>query len=238
MWDYSLVFAFSQCSPLFIASLINLHAIKFDTNQNLIASVLSLSIIFATGLTLVIILLGLRQDSEKLPSLNEGMRESGKYWRWYELLRQCLTMVILVEGRDLGSFQILALLVSSLFAQALTLHFKPYEDPWQNAFSFFNEYAVSVFLYLMLLLSDLNRLEEEEEGTRGLQVREIVGWALLALMTTVVLVNFAKAIFFDIKALKLFFMKKLAKLRASQKKEVKKYPSHGRSKHNYEIHEE
>jgi len=236
MWDYSLVFAFSQCSPLFIASLINLHAIKFDTNQNLIASVLSLSIIFATGLTLVIILLGLRQDSEKLSSLNEGMRESGKYWRWYELIRQCLTMVILVEGRDLGSFQILALLVSSLLAQALTLHFKPYEDPWQNAFSFFNEYAVSVFLYLMLLLSDLNRVEEE--GTRGLQVREIVGWALLALMTTVVLVNFAKAIFFDIKALKLFFMKKLAKLRASQKKEVKKYPSHVRSKHNYEIHEE
>ncbi len=116
MWDYSLVFVFSQCSPLFIASLINLHAVKFDTKQNIIASALSLSIVFATISTLVIILMGLRKGSEKLASLNEGMRETGKYWRWYELLRQCLTLVILVEGRDLGSFQILALLASSILA--------------------------------------------------------------------------------------------------------------------------
>jgi hypothetical protein len=235
MWDYSLVFAFSQCSPLFIASLINMHSIKFDTKQNLIASVLSLSTIFATVLTLMIILIGLRKESEKLSSLGEGMRETGKYWRWYELLRQCLTLVILVEGRDLGSFQILALLVSSLLAQSLTLHLKPHQDPWDNAFQFFNEYAVSIYLYLMLLLSDLNRLEE---GTGGPQVREVVGWALLGVIALVVAVNLAKAIVVDIKALKMFLKKKFAYFRASHKLEVKKYPSQVGKNHIYEIHEE
>lgn len=87
----------------------------------------------------------------------------------------------------------------------------------------------------MLLLSDLNRLEE---GTKGPQVREVVGWALLAVIALVVAVNLAKALVFDIKALKMFLKKKFASFRATQKKEVKKYPSQVGKNHIYEIHEE
>jgi hypothetical protein len=82
----------------------------------MIASLLSIIIVFAIITSLAIIILGLKRSSEKLNSLNNEFRESGKYWRWYGLLRQCITLVILVEGKDLGSFQILALLVSSIIA--------------------------------------------------------------------------------------------------------------------------
>jgi hypothetical protein len=158
-------------------------------------------------------MVGLKRSSERLAILNDEMRESGKYWLWFGLLRQCITLVILVEGRDLGSFQILALLVSSIFTQALALHLCPHKCKTQNAFSFINEYAVSVYLYLMLVLSHFNR----EHLIIGAHTQNLIGWALFSLLSGVVLMNLGKAVINDFRAIKLKIKKKMAERRSAQK---------------------
>jgi hypothetical protein len=147
------------------------------------------------------IMVGLKRSSERLAALNDKMRESGKYWMWFKLLRQCITLVILIEGRDLGSFQILALLVFSIFSLSLALKINPYKCQIQNYFTFMNEFAVSIYLYLMLLLSYLNI--QEEDGIIGLKIKNWIGWALFSLLSGVVLINLIKALINDYKVLKL-----------------------------------
>jgi len=160
-------------------------------------------------------MVGLKRSSERLALLNDEMRESGKYWLWFGQLRQCITLVILVEGRDLGSFQILALLVSSIITQALALHICPHKCQNQNSFSFINEYAVSVYLYIMLVLSHFNG--QEEHRIIGPQIKNLIGWALFFLLSGVVLMNLVKALINDFKAIKLKIKKKIAERRSAQK---------------------
>jgi len=64
-----------------------------------------------------------------------------------------------------------------------------------------NEFAVSVYLYLMLILSHLNR--EEEDLIIGPKIKNWIGWALFSLLSGMVLINLVKALINDYKAIKL-----------------------------------
>ena len=64
-----------------------------------------------------------------------------------------------------------------------------------------NEFAVSVYLYLMLILSYLNI--QEDDRIIGLKIKNWIGWALFSLLTGVVLINLVKALINDYKAIKL-----------------------------------
>ena len=56
--------------------------------------------------------------------------------------------------KETPSFQILTLLVLSVLQQALILCYLPYATKEINLLSLYNELAVSVYLYLGLLLTD------------------------------------------------------------------------------------
>jgi len=77
------------------------------------------------------------------------------------------------------------MLIISFFFQALLLNNKPFEENSDNYFKLFNEVCVTIYLYIMLCLTDF-------QGQNNL--REEQGWALIILLGTVILVNLVKAI--------------------------------------------
>jgi len=123
------------------------------------------------------------------------MEKSGKYWNWFVVARECLTVFILVIGKDLKLFQVLFLLVSSGLSQALWIQLMPYKERSVNLWGLSNEIVVSVYLYLIIVVTYLNMQEEPD-----IDLREKIGWFLLVLVFTTLLVNLIKAIVSDIRS--------------------------------------
>ena len=67
--------------------------------------------------------------------------------------------IILVTLGDYYAFQITTLLVQSLLVQILIIHGKPQLEPVENYISLFNEIMVSMYLYLMITLTEYNQKE-------------------------------------------------------------------------------
>ena len=94
---------------------------------------------------------------EKFGTLTEGLNTDtviGTYWNVLILIRWIYTTLVLIFLRDHCEFQILALLISSITFQCLLLHAKPMPSPKENAFSVFNEFMVSLYLYTLIHLTD------------------------------------------------------------------------------------
>ena len=98
----------------------------------------------------------------------------------------------------------------SIMSQGLMLVGKP-RDSWRdNAIDFFIEVCVSIYLYILLVLSDFwgqNSFRDEE------------GWALVILVITVILINFLNLTFSTIKGLCKFIRKKMKKCKKAKKEE-------------------
>ena len=67
--------------------------------------------------------------------------------------------IILVTLGDYYAFQLTTLLVQSLLVQTLIIHGKPQLEPVENYISLFNEIMVSMYLYLMITLTEYNQKE-------------------------------------------------------------------------------
>ena len=80
------------------------------------------------------------------------MKKSGKYWNWIVVARECLTIVILVVGKDLKLFQVMILLLFSILSQVLWFHLMPFKKISDNIWGILNEAAVSIYLYLMIIV--------------------------------------------------------------------------------------
>jgi hypothetical protein len=89
----------------------------------------------------------------------------------------------MVFSRDHYDFQIMSLLSLSVIYQAFLVGSQPLIEKADQLMSLFNEVATSLYLYLMLLLTDYM-------GDSGF--REEIGWALLILIGVVVAVNLFK----------------------------------------------
>ena len=80
----------------------------------------------------------------------------------------------------------------------------PFEDRKINIWGFFNEVAVSIYLYLMIVVNHLNMKEEY-----GIDLRLKIGWALLILVILTVLANLIKAIIVDIRSIHSWIKQKI-----------------------------
>jgi hypothetical protein len=97
------------------------------------------------------------------------------------LVRWTLTTAILIFVKDHNEFQIITLLITSLVYSALLISGRPFEEPLENKMSFFTETMVSLYLYLLLCLTDFS-------GQADL-IREPLALMLVYVIAFTVLVN-------------------------------------------------
>lgn len=80
----------------------------------------------------------------------------GVYWKMLVLARWILTIGVIICMRDLYALQILLLFCSSIVFQILLILNKPLDGYREHRMSVFNELAVSLYLYLLMCLTDFN----------------------------------------------------------------------------------
>jgi hypothetical protein len=81
------------------------------------------------------------------------------------LLRWTLTATILIFLSERPAIQILFLLILSIIWQFLLLVAKPYDSKIINVISFYNEVAVSAYLYTAFLVSDYLETQLSDDKT-------------------------------------------------------------------------
>jgi hypothetical protein len=99
--------------------------------------------------------------------------------------RWTMTLFVLVFARDHYECQIMLLLIFSIIAQALIMGSRSIIESGNHKMSIFNEVATSLYLYVMILLTDFM-------GDTGL--RDEIGWGLLVLVGGVVGINFLRVL--------------------------------------------
>ena len=77
-----------------------------------------------------------------------------RYWTHLTLLRWVWTALVIVAVRDSCAAQIFLFQATSILFQCLILSFKPYADPLEGLMNFINEFLVTVYLYVLLPLTD------------------------------------------------------------------------------------
>ena len=97
----------------------------------------------------------------------------GVYWNLIILCRWIFTNSIMVYLRDYGQLQIVTLLLFSIAAQGLILSGRPQENKLDNQIDLFIEVCVSLYLYVLLILTDW-------WGTNDF--RDECGWILVGLI--------------------------------------------------------
>ena len=126
--------------------------------------------------------------------INESLKETKRhslifYWKPLNLLRWVLTLIFLVTLKDTPSFQILTLLILSVLQQALIICYLPYDTKEINLLSLYNELAVSVYLYLGLLLTD-NLDADFTDQERITELRLQIAWVLASILISTIFINF------------------------------------------------
>ena len=93
----------------------------------------------------------------KYGTLAEGQNTKsfiGTYWTIINKIRWIVTMVIMIFSRDHNIFQLMTLLFISGTFQTLIIGGKPMQSKLENRMLFFNEIMVSVYIYILFVLSD------------------------------------------------------------------------------------
>jgi hypothetical protein len=91
----------------------------------------------------------------KIGPLLEGLSLKNRVSTFWEVILLCrwgLTLFILVYLRDYPALQIIALFPMSLGVQIAAATYKPYAQRGENLFKVFNEFIVTVYLVLLLVL--------------------------------------------------------------------------------------
>jgi hypothetical protein len=172
--------------------------LKFDKKIHTLSSVSSLAILFASAILILSIIYHLCQARKngqlrskdfisKLGALTQDQRVTsfaGVFWRPLNLLRWTATMLIMTLLRHNFYQQIFSLLAISIAFQVMIVGSKPMLCKLDNNMLLFNEIMVSIYLYLLLCLTDFMR---ENDSTR-----DLIGYALLFLVVFTVLVNLIK----------------------------------------------
>ncbi|TNV72002.1 hypothetical protein FGO68_gene16158 [Halteria grandinella] len=97
------------------------------------------------------------------------------------MIRWLLTSIILVVLRDHSTTQIFLLLIISVLSQCYLIYVRPLDTRLENTISLFNELMVSLYLYVLISLTDYND-----------SLRDQAGAALLYIVLISFLANFLK----------------------------------------------
>ncbi len=109
----------------------------------------------------------------------------GSYWKVIVIFRWTMTLLIIVFAREYFALQIMSLLSLSILNQSLLLGSKPLVERSDQTMSVINEIANSLYIYMLILLTDFM-------GDTG--IREQIGWSLMILIGAVVFINLMKVL--------------------------------------------
>jgi hypothetical protein len=110
------------------------------------------------------------------------------------LVRWTITTAILIFLKDHNEFQILLLLIISLLYSCFLIRGRPFENSFENKMSLFTEIIVSVYLYMLLCLTDFMGKASMIRDALALTLVYIIGFAVF-----VNLMIFAKLGFYKVK---------------------------------------
>jgi hypothetical protein len=168
MWNSTLRFIMQQFPPLLISGILNMYYLRWDSYPNTICSFLSFVIVSSLMISLIGIWWVTKKHEDKLTdavavkkfdTLFQGLNlrtRIGRYWNTLVLARWGITIYILIVLREASEVQIGLLLIISVLFQTLLLFGHPWEDEVEHRLSLFNEVMVSLYLYLLLTLTDYN----------------------------------------------------------------------------------
>jgi hypothetical protein len=130
----------------------------------------------------------------KYSALTIDLRETSsnrvvKFWKVLYLIRWFETLIILTNLTSYPALQIQVLIIFSWVQQILILKCQPYESKLKNFLAFINEFAVSIYLYFSLLLSDY--LECQFTSFEEAIITKVaLSWLLSLLLCVVIGINF------------------------------------------------
>ena len=206
MWDQSIGLLNSQFTPLMLSSIVNLYDMRYrGITVVVISAYFSIIVIIATMGSVVALLIrlwklanNLNQESiqvfkQKFSQLISDLREISSnrlvlFWKGLNLIRWLLTLIILTTLNIYPVLQIQVLLIFSVLQQLLILKCLPYDSKLTNVIVFINEVAVSIHLYLSLLLSDYLECQFTSDDD-FLKAKIALSWALTVLLCVVIGIN-------------------------------------------------
>ncbi len=218
MWNQSINLLQSQLTPLMLSSMINLydvrtHALLFlqmrfngEEKLSLISIICSFVVMTVIAGSLVAIFIKIRSLSknydeetirefkQKYSPLTADLRDTCSsslvlYWKAINQVRCLITLTILLTLNSLPAVQMLLLLILSVIQQLMIIKSLPYESTLTNAIVLFNELAVSIYLYLALMLSDYMETQNTQPDTL-MKNRLEIAWAITVLICFVIAINF------------------------------------------------
>ena len=136
----------------------------------------------------------IQEFNKKYSALTSDLRETSSnriviFWKPLNLVRCLLTLIILTTLTSYPVLQMQVLIILSWVQQILIFKCKPYESNLKNFLTFINEFAVSIYLYFCLLLSDY--LECQFTSSEDvLQAKLGLSWTLTLLLCVVIGINF------------------------------------------------
>ena len=114
------------------------------------------------------------------------------YWKFLTLVRWTITTAILIFLKDHNEFQILLLLIVSLIYSCFLIRGRPFESSFENKMSLFTEIMVSVYLYMLLCLTDFMGKASLIRDALALTLVYIIGFAVFINLMIFVRIGFFK----------------------------------------------
>ena len=147
-----------------------------------------------------------KRSNEKFGTLIEGLRADysivGAYWNLLTLIRWTTTIIILIFLKDHNEFQILLLLMISLLFSAFLIQGRPFKDSLSNKMSLFTEIIVSIYLYILLCLTDFTATVSTFKDQLALALVCIIGLTVIVNLIVLVKKGFIKCKKYILKKLK------------------------------------
>jgi hypothetical protein len=189
-----------------LSTLVNLYDMRYTGFKVVgISAYFSIVVIAVTVVSVVAIFLRLQKFSNNMTNdtiqefnknyspLISDLRENTSnlvllFWKALNLIRWLLTLTILTTLNSYPVLQMIFLIIFSLVQQILILKFLPYESKLTNAIVFINELAVTIYLYISLLLSDY--LECQFTSSEDvLKVKVLLSWVITLMLCCVIGIN-------------------------------------------------
>jgi hypothetical protein len=112
------------------------------------------------------------------------------FWKLIYLVRWFLTTLVLLLMRELPAIQIISLLILSVAWQMMIYIAWPYDSNSTNIILLTNEVTVSVYIYIIFLMTDfLETITEASAGIDHSHMRETLSLLLTSILMLIVFLN-------------------------------------------------
>ncbi|TNV86838.1 hypothetical protein FGO68_gene11786 [Halteria grandinella] len=212
-WNFYLRFIIQQFQAIFLAVLIGIQALSFDTEytgdyMSSLASIALLPLTFYVPVMIFTIIARFRPRLKSkwfekvFGSLIEGLNLdyiNTQYWQAFIIIKWMITIIVLVGMKNVPAFQISTLYFISVFRQGQILVLRPFQQKGQNWLSLFNESMISAYLWHAIALTDINQVYDIRQGA---------GYGIITIVLLTIVVNLLYLIWESVSQLKVWLQQR------------------------------